>query len=382
MMVIARKNLWVGLMTGALLLGVINLNLTSLWQIISNTLTNSSILFMAISVGLIPVLGAILEESSLIDNLLDSIQMKSKLFIGLTPAFLGMLTMPGGALLSAPVIKKAGDDIKNVDYTAINVWYRHILVMVYPLGPLLPTTKMAGLDLYTEVLYLLPFFGLLFLLGHFFIINNISSSHEIQGKVDIKKILIPILITICAPVLHITQISLLPILSELALFISVILTLIIAFHLSNTSYSKFIPYLKKMRAWKYGLIILGMFLFLNIFKATELSSALENIHLSKTLLIVVFGGLIGFITGRTQLGISIILPIYLAKYGQAELNYLSFTLLFFSVFVGYIFSPIHPCVTVSVEYFNSSLKNLYRKIFIPIMIALGVAAVISFIIIN
>jgi len=380
MMLIARKNLWLGLLSGALLLGLTNLPISEVLNVITTTITDTSILLLAISVGLIPIIGTLLEESGLINEFINSIRIRSKVFISLAPAFLGMLTMPGGALLSAPIISKAGNDqIKNSTYAAINVWYRHILVMIYPLASLLPTTKMAGLDLYTQVLYLLPAFILLILLGYFFIINNLSSTHLIEGKVNFKKIIKPLLMIILAPVIHITIISTFDILSELALFIAVILTLVSGFFISNTRIKKFIPYAKKMRIWKYFLIIIGMFLFLNMFQASDTSSAIAGIVISKTFLIVIIGFFLGFATGRVQVPVSILLPIYFAKYGSESMTHFVFTIMFFSVFIGYVFSPLHPCVSVSIEYFKTSLKSFYKKVALPIFISLAIALIVSFI---
>lgn len=379
MMLIARKNLWLGLIVGALMLGLTNISISEVFNVIFSTLTDLSILLLAISVGLIPLLGAILEESGLIKKLINSIRMPSKIFVSLAPAIMGMLTMPGGALLSAPVIDKSGKNIKKSTYAAINVWYRHILVMIYPLAALLPTTKMAGLDLYTQVLYLLPAFVLLIILGYLFIINKLSSTHMLEGSFNFKKIIKPLILIFSAPVLHLIMISFFDILSELALLIAVIITIWVAFFISKTDWGKFVPYAKKMKVWKYALIIIGMFLFLNMFQASGTSRAIAAIAISKTFLIVIIGFILGFATGRVQVPVSILLPIFIAKFGNNSMNHFVFTIMFFAVFIGYVFSPVHPCVSVSIEYFNTSLKNFYKKVALPIFISLVIVLSISLI---
>jgi len=45
--------------------------------------------------------------------------------------------------------------------------------------------------------------------------------------------------------------------------------------------------------------------------------------------------------------------------------------------MGYIVSPIHPCVSVSLEFFGSSLKDFYKKLFWPTFISLAAAFVVS-----
>ncbi|MBN2602448.1 MAG: DUF401 family protein, partial [Candidatus Marinimicrobia bacterium] len=142
---IGRKSIWLGLMVSSFVLGILNLSIHQVVSIFTFTITDSSIFLLALAVGIMPIIGGALSESGLIADLIESLNMRSKTFLFIAPAFMGMLTMPGGALLSAPVIATVGKDVTKADYAAINVWFRHILVMIYPLAGLLATTKMAGL---------------------------------------------------------------------------------------------------------------------------------------------------------------------------------------------------------------------------------------------
>ena len=82
-------------------------------------------------------------------------------FMAFAPALLGMLPMPGGALMSAPLLKKAGKGVPAELKAAANVWFRHIMLLVYPLSPsLIASAKIAGIDLYKGVFSLAPFFVL------------------------------------------------------------------------------------------------------------------------------------------------------------------------------------------------------------------------------
>jgi len=111
LIIISRKSLWVALLIGAAILGFMNLPAQQVLKVFFNTITDGSILLLAVSVGIIPIIGGLLEESGLINRLIDSIRIRTRLFLIIAPAFMGMLIMPGGALLSAPVISKAGGKI-------------------------------------------------------------------------------------------------------------------------------------------------------------------------------------------------------------------------------------------------------------------------------
>jgi len=369
---IGRKSIWLGLMISSFILGILNLPTSNVVAIFIKTIGDPSIFLLALAVGIMPIIGGALTESGLIKDLIQSLNMRSKTFLFIAPAFMGMLTMPGGALLSAPVIANVGSGATKADYAAINVWFRHILVMIYPLAGLLATTKMAGIDLYTEVLYLLPAFLLLTLLGYFFILRPIKDNSVLSGKHDSRKILQPIIAVMIAPVIHIVGKSLFPnVIEEVPLIAGVLFSLGITFYFGKLSLKALKPITLKMRPWRFFLLILGMFIFLNIFKATDASAAIAAIAFNETFLFL------GFVTGRVQVPVSILLPIYYASFGTVSMSPLVFAVMYFSVFVGYVVSPIHPCVSVTLEYFKTSLKDYYIKVAVPGGIAILCVALFS-----
>ncbi|MDO9549224.1 MAG: DUF401 family protein, partial [Candidatus Marinimicrobia bacterium] len=321
LLAVGRKNIWLGLMVSSFILGVLNLPFTDVGAIFIKTIGDPSIFLLALAVGIMPVIGGALSESGLIKDLIQSLNMRSKTFLFMAPAFMGMLTMPGGALLSAPVIANVGSGATKADYAAINIWFRHILVMIYPLAGLLATTKMAGIDLYTEVLYLLPAFLLLTLLGYLFILRPIKDNSALTGTHKSRKILQPIGAVMIAPVIHIIGKSLFPnMMEEIPLIVGVLLSLGLTFHFGKLPLKELGPITLKMRPWRFFLLILGMFIFLNVFKATDASAAIAAIAFNKTFLIVGIALFLGFVTGRVQVPVSILLPIYYAGFGAETMS--------------------------------------------------------------
>ncbi|MCK4448681.1 MAG: DUF401 family protein [Candidatus Marinimicrobia bacterium] len=383
MITIARKNLWLGLTTGALTLGLFNLPIIEVIRIFISTITDTSILLLAVSVGIIPLIGGALEISGLMNDLIKSIRIKSKTFLMLAPAFMGMLPMPGGALLSAPIISKVGKHVSNNDYTAINVWFRHVLILIYPLGALLACSKMANLNLYYEMLLLIPGFILLAMLGNIFLLKSVDSNHKLEGTSNLKKLLMPVLVIISAPVIHITLMSSFKnILPEIPLLIGVAFSLFLVFYFGKLPIKNLKQLSIKMKPWKFFLIIIAMFIFLNMFEASKVSAAISVIVFSKTFLIVGIGVFLGFVTGRVQVPVSIILPIFYSKFGIESMTPVVFATMFFAVFMGYIVSPVHPCVSVSLEYFHTELKDFYKKLSVPTLIAIAVVSLFSIILIG
>lgn len=369
LLVIARKSLWLGLFVGAITIGLFNLPVNALFKGIYRTLTDIPILLLAISVGTIPIIGRALQTTGLLGDLVNNLQMKRKVFLIFSPAFMGLLPLPGGALLSAPMLIKAGDDISSESYAAINVWFRHILILIYPLGALLPCAKMAGLNLYSILIYIFPTFILLSVFGYIFLLRKIQGNMPKPHKTDLKKILIPIFIIISAPIVHIT-LTHLKIMDEISLLIGISTSLILTVLFGKMKLPDFKPIILKMKPWKFFLIIIGIFLFLNIFKDSEVSEEIAKAVFSKTFLIILIAAFLGFVTGRIQLPVSILLPIYLTKFSASSLNPFSFAIMYSSVFIGYMLSPVHPCVSVSIEFFDTTFKEFLRKAFMPGLLSL------------
>ncbi len=370
---IARKNLWLGLSVGALVLGFFNLSFKEIAYVVAGTLSDPSIILLAISVGIIPIIGGIMEGSHLMEWMVQNLRVGKKGFLMLSPALLGMLPMPGGALLSAPMVKRAGKDVRADVKASLNIWFRHLLIFIYPLGALLPTTKMASINVYEEIPYLMPYFFVIFVLGYIFMIKVVKGKIDYKGDFEMKGLFIPLGIIIIAPIIHFSLLRIFSI-GEIPLILGVSASLILSIIASRLSRKEFRRIVKKMKPWNYTLIIFSMFLFLNIFKASEISSIIARIAFSPAFLLVGIGAFLGFVTGRVQLPVSILLPIYFSRYNLDTMTPVAFSVMFFSVFMGYIISPVHPCNCVSIEYFNTTLKDFMKVLAYPVIISLIVAS--------
>ena len=369
MLWIAQRNLYLGLFVGALLLGIFNLSLPVLGEVLLGVVSDWSIILLAVATGIIPLIGAVLERSGLMDAMIGSLQIQSRNFLMLAPAFLGMLPMPGGALLSAPIVAKAGDGITARDYAAINVWFRHALVMIYPLGGLLATSKMAQMNVYREMVILIPAFVIMSLLGYWFLVRRVDARLRLRGTFDPHKFFVPLTVIIAAPLLHLLLMNLSPrVIPEIPLVIGVGFSLFLAIAWGKLPRAAFRAVFIKTRSWHYFLIIIGMFTFLRVFQATTIAGSISGLVFSKTFLVVGVGFVLGAITGRAQLAISLLLPIFYARYGSGELTPLVFALMYFAAFLGYLMSPIHPCILISLEYFQTRLGAFYRRVAPPFVL--------------
>jgi integral membrane protein (TIGR00529 family) len=383
LIIVSRKSLWLGMLLAAFLLGIMHLSFVSLLEITYNTIADSSVFLMAIAVGIIPIIGGIVQESGILERMTNSLRINRKLFLMLSPAFIGLMPIPGGALLSCPLVRHAGDDISNDEYVAINLWFRHIFIIIYPLGTLLICSKMAEISLYTAVLYLLPAPFVMGIIGYFFLLRKIDGHMNETAKLSpeprTKALGIPLLIFLSAPVIHVLLMlsGIFPF-DEIPLVIALTISLSLAIGFGKVDNGMFAHVLKVMKPLRFFLLIIAIFIFLNVFKATEVASLISTLVISKNFLIIVIALVITFLTGRMQVGFSIVLPIYLASYG--DLDMMTFTVMYISVFLGYLISPVHPCLSLSLEYFRTTFTRTMKLLAMPILIILvllyGVALLI------
>lgn len=375
-LIIARRNLPLALLCGALILGFFTMTPPEVFGRIFHTLTDASVLLLAVAMGVIPMIGGVMKRSGQIDDLVNNLRIGKRGLLALSPAIMGLLPMPGGALLSAPILEKGGAGVADDLKVAINDWFRHLFILIYPLSSeLIASAKIASLSVYSAMVYLLPTFFFAILLGYVFFVRRIKGELEYADGFSLRGLLLPLSIVLVAPVLDFSlkRFFTLPV-QELATVIAVASAFALSCSLSRIRLD--LPAIaRRMRPWNFALIILGMFIFLNIFKASNAAARIASIPLPPVTLCVVAGFALGVATGRVLLPASIVLPVYLTF---DAITPVVFALIYTGVFFGYVISPVHPCVGVSLEYFNVPMKNFIRLLFVPTAIILLAVVLLSF----
>lgn len=370
LLVISQKNLGVAMFVGAFILGIATVPQSLPW-IFRSTITDSSTILLALIVGLISIIGGTLETSGQMDNLVSNMRIGKKAFLMISPALVGMLPMPGGALLSAPLIEGGGEGISNEKKAGLNVWFRHILYLVYPLSPtLMVSTEIAQIDMYQAIPYLVPplFFSLF--LGYSFFLRDAPGRMDYQEEFSLRKLLLPLTALLVAPILDISiKTFFTPSVKEFATLIGVSVSLLTALAIGRITLRRLYATVRKAKPWNFALMIIGIMFFLNVFDGSGILQLIENAYVTREILFVA-GFLLGFGTGRIITPAGIVFLI-LAKFGAISLA--TFAIMYFSIFLGYIITPVHPCVSLSIESFDVGIKDYLRAVAPPTLIALIVS---------
>jgi integral membrane protein (TIGR00529 family) len=374
-LLVARRNLPLALICGGIILGIFTLPFYEILRIIIITVGDVSVLLLALAMGVIPMIGGSMKASGQMDNLVNNLRIGKKGLMAFSPAIMGLLPMPGGALLSAPILEKGGVGVADDLKVAINNWFRHLFVMIYPLSSaLIASAKIADLSVYNAMIYLLPTFLFALLLGYVFLIRKIEGKMEYEKAFSLRGLVLPLIIVLIAPLLDFTlkTYAALPV-NEIATIIGVTTAFALSLIMGGAKTNLW-HIAKRMKPWNFTLIIIGMFIFLNIFKASNAAALIGTIPLPPVTLCVVAGFVLGFTTGRVLLPASIVLPVYLTF---GDITPVIFALIYTSIFFGYIISPVHPCVGVSLEYFNASMKGFLKLLISPTLIIFAFTLFIS-----
>lgn len=184
----SRYHLGLALLTGSIVLGIFTMSPYMVGYNFYDTLTDPATMILIAALSLIHILGGILQESGLLEDLVNNMRVGKKIFLGFLPALLGLLPIPGGALFSAPMVDKAGEDLSGHEKTAINVWFRHILFFIFPIAPaLLIPADIADLSVYSVLPYTFPFFLLTLFLGYFFFIRTTEGKMEYEDEFSMER---------------------------------------------------------------------------------------------------------------------------------------------------------------------------------------------------
>ncbi|MGQ9601133.1 MAG: DUF401 family protein [Candidatus Bipolaricaulia bacterium] len=379
---LARWRLYVALFVAAIVFGLLALPPPQPQQQLGSALIgvfrDPGILLLALIVAIIPLIGGGLEESGQMEGLVKNMRIGRRAFLAFAPALVGMLPMPGGALLSAPLVERGGGDkTDGALKAAVNVWFRHVLFLIYPLGPaLIASAKVAGLEIYRVIPYLLPLCLLSILLGYGFLLRRVEGKMNYPGPFSLKGLLLPLGALLAAPLTDLILESELALpVRELGTLAGVSFSLLLVAIIGQLNWRKLLQVGKKMKVWRFSLVILGMFFFIGVFQRSEAPQLLAGLALPPVVLSVVGGFLLGLITGRIEASASILIPILAVEAPRVTLPL--FAVIFYSIFLGYVLTPMHPCIAVSTEYFHIPLRAFLGRLALPTAIALAVAAVLA-----
>lgn len=336
---------------------------------------------------LVQYIGTVQKSRKMYDRLIDSLNtmIRDKRLVAMvSPAIIGFLPMPGGALLSAPLVHVSTEKMKlKPAFNAfLNFWFRHDWELIWPLyAGLLLFQTMSRIPMRRIILFQLPFSLLHILMGlavaflyfrrHNIVRERPGTSNGLHATLrDFFAGTWPILAVIVLFFAKLPPLLPLP-LHWALLLVAAVLSL----------WKKVGP--REIASIVFGkttirslLVIVAVIVFQRVLQASSAFDTLKTMDISLGMVvffIFIVSFTVAFLTGVNTAYIAIAFPVLLPLIQHLP-NYFYLSLYIYVIgFAGILVSPLHLCLVLTNEYFGASLLAVYRYMAIPIALMIIIA---------
>lgn len=313
---------------------------------------------------IVTVLGHLLKEIGSFERLTGAAQELAggkKTAVAVLPIAVGLMPMPGGALLSAPLVAEVLKDENHSPafLAAANYWFRHVMEFFWPLYPgVMLTAGIVGISvqkfssigvIMTAAMIAAGYLVFLRQVG-----NHARTSRTLSALGRIGFSLWPLLLAVGLALG--TGIDIV-----YALLAAVTVTI-----LFNRGSLRFLwPVIKETVTLRLFFMVFGAMVFKDML---ELSGAVKDIpvevsHLGipPAIVISIVTFLVGLMSGLTAAYVGLSFPIFAGFLYLPEINFSNIFLAYFSGYLGVLLSPTHFCLLLSTEHFKTDLGKVYRE---------------------
>lgn len=326
-------------------------------------------------------LGSLLTDSGKAQSLtgaVESLFNSKRASMATLPALIGLLPMPGGALLSAPLVDAAGNrtGLAARKLAAINYWFRHVLEYVWPLYPgIILSASILELDVGTIVSAQWPMSAGMIVGGIVFLLIPLGKLVSERGTDGLLKNVGAVMSSMW-PILVAVLLSFA---FSIDLYIAVAASLVMFIIVGRYSRKILLNAAKRSVTFQYVSFVFAVMIFKQVFvdsQAADLVAAeITTAGIDPIWVIIFIPFIIGLISGATPAFVSLSYPALLPFIRPDEVDLQLMATAYCAGFFGTLVSPLHFCLVLTAEYFKVSLSRIYIYLIGPL--ALMVSGVIA-----
>lgn len=346
-----------------------NTTATELLQVIWNATKGQDTLEIASILLLVMILERLLREQGYLDRMLDALTglfRDRRVVMGILPAFIGLMPSAGGALFSAPLVEKAvGGKVSAENKAFINFYYRHIWEFFLPIYPgILLASSITGIPLAKMILGLLPLGILMILIGIPFLaaVEVEEETNETYATNPAKR----------SQLIKDAVSSTIPIFIVVALVLASVNVVLSAFLVvgglaikHRYTPGQFAALARRAIVIKTLVIIWAIMFFKEMMTASGSISALPELlgglPIPEIAVVGLISFLIAYLTGQTGFYVGIAFPLVVAAVG-GNVNLPTAVFVFIAGTAGTMLSPMHLCLTLTIDYFKADFNKVLRKL--------------------
>lgn len=329
--------------------------------------------------AIIAVMANLYRKSGIITKLSNAIMAvlkKNWVAITIIPAIFGFLPVPGGALMSAPLVSEISNktSLDQSKAAYINVWFRHLIAPIYPLTQIvILTAALSGFDVIQIALYDLPLALVMYVVGFIPVYKDLrnKSVSMVSEPRSTLLFMLPLIISVFIVVSGINVV-----LSTLiGLLTLVLLVRPKASVLTESIFNKDV-YMVVITSYAALSVreVLVLSKFPEIFVSLFSSSPSTLMAMSIILVSAVLGFMLGIPTGALAVTVPLIASIV------SDVRLVSLTLVI--TYLGYMISPSHLCLVLTIKFFKTHLSNIYKYLLPSTAVTLALTMVLYFLILT
>ena len=333
------------------------------WVIISTffDIAKIQIYIIVIEIG---VLGVLLKKYKIINEIISymtKVVQSRRIKLMFIPALVGLLTVPGGAIISAPFVDRLGEEsnLSSTNRAIINLVYRHTLTNIIPYN-----ASILVIASFTFQVSIYRFIGL----NCIFVIQYLVITYFLYiRKVQNDNILStspvwPNLINLIIYTSPVYLVILLNIFFKIPFCIGLLANLLVIYLLRPQK--TFLIDIAQAFNINILLALVGVYLIQSIIGKMESITGLL-IFIFNDPQTVMFGIIFtsfffGMVTGFQPAALGVVVPILITLPLSESRLMLYCHFAFMGSFIGYFFSPLHLCQLFTCEYLKVSIMDLYK----------------------
>lgn len=382
-----RLPLWVAMFSTGFVMILLGSGFSALIGVLA-ALARLDYFGLFVAAYLVSVLVSLYRDTGMVDRLaqgLVSALRRPRLVVMFVPAVLGVLSIPGGALMSAPVVDRVGEELGlgKAEKLFVNIWFRHLIFLVYPLSSvILVTSALADVNIWSMIIRNFPAFCVMASVGYFLVLRGkrggASRSAFLNAREDLLVSLLPLMLAVFLSLVF--QLFLGWMLPPYFLIAGGVAVGIAALAVSSKTGVRGIvgSALSKLSLEVFATTVGIVFLRI-AFSVSGASSAVAEVvgstGLGGWVLLVVLPFVFSYLTGNSLSGVAISYPIL---EGIIGIGISEAALLFDSAFLGYLSSPAHMCYVYTAQYLKANFTSGY-KYMVPATALVLLAAVLTYV---
>ena len=370
-----RVPLSLTLIVSALVLGLLfRLSFTEIAGGVQRAFLSLDNLKLVMALQLVLLFSAVLKENGGMQRAiaaLSGVIRDARFTVAIIPAIVGLLPVVGGAMLSAPLVAEASDELRlsAERRTFLNFWFRHVWEYTLPTFPaVFRTAGIAAVPVADLVAAGAPLTIMAVATGALFGFRGVARppSRTVPGAEpaamkhlwkffwNLMPFFLVILLTVGLDI-------------HLVYPLAVVTTGMLVF--SRMPAARLFQLARRHLSIDLALLIWGIMVFKEILVSTRamagIARDLSAMGIPAVVLVVLLPALIAFITGYTTAFVGLSFPVLVPFLPSGGLGVFYVMLGLASGICAHLLSPMHACLVMTMQYYQADMARTYRLLILP-----------------